>query len=368
MSDLEAGPSRPEELRGVWIASHHHSAAWQSRDALARALDPLLELGWNTIFPAVWNRGYTAWPSAVLQRLGLPGQDPFFAAAAVDPLQWMVDLARERGLRVIPWLEYGFAAEPVGRPGPLLAARPEWAARDRRGQVVVHGGLRWLNALNPEVGEVLTLLLAEVAERYAVDGVQGDDHIAVPRGGSHDPATLARYRQRTGRTPAATHDDRAWRHFRSDTLSRWVRQTGERLHGRRPDLRWCLSPAPWPTGLRELMQDSTTWLAEGSVDLLLPQFYRHSFAAYRQVLRANLRRVPPERRRQVVAGLTLRANGRSLEPETLRRMVRLSRQEGLGGVAVFHLTPLLAGGMPIARALRECVAGSGGVPAPGPLP
>ena len=172
----------------------------------------------------------------------------------------------------------------------------------------------------------------------------------------------------TSPCPAATHDDRAWRHFRTDTLSHWVRQTAERLHALRPGLRWCLSPAPLPTGLRELSQDSAAWLAEGSVDLLLPQLYRHSFAAYRQVLRANLRRLPPERRRQVVAGLTLRANGRTLPAETLRRMVRLSRQEGLGGVAVFHLTPLLAGETPLALALRDCLEEFGGLLAPSPLP
>jgi len=332
----------PTEVRGVWIASHHHCAVWQSREALARALDRLVALGWNTLFPAVWNRGFSAWPSAVMERHGLPPQDPFFANAGVDPLWWLVDLARERRLTVIPWLEYGFAAEPVGMPGPLLAARPEWAARDRLGQVVTHGGLRWLNALDPAVGEFLAALLLEVVERYGVDGVQGDDHIAVPCAGSHDPVTLSRYRRCTGRAPDAMLEPLAWNRFRARTLSRWVRQTGKRLHTLRPGLRWCLSPAPWPTGLRQLMQDSASWLGQGGVDLLIPQLYRPTVPAYRQVLRANLRHLPPERRRQVVAGLALRPNGRDLEADTLRRMVHLSRQEGLGGVAVFHLTPLLA--------------------------
>lgn len=341
------------ELRGVWIASHHHSGAWQSRDALARALDRLAQLGWNTIFPAVWNRGFTAWPSGVMERHGLPRQDPRFAAAGADPLRWAVDLGRERGLAVIPWLEYGFAADPSGSPGWLLALHPEWAALDRRGQVVVHGGLRWLNALDPVVGEFLTQLVVELAERYAVEGVQGDDHIAVPRGGSHDPATLALYRRLTGRAPARWGDGAAWNRFRVQTLSRWVRRTGERLHRVRPGLRWCLSPAPLPTGLSQLMQDSTAWLTQGSVDLLLPQFYRHSLTAFRQVLRANLLGVPPERRRLVVAGLTLRARGRELPAPTLRQMRRLSQQEGLGGVALFHLTPLLAGDRASTLALWE---------------
>jgi uncharacterized lipoprotein YddW (UPF0748 family) len=175
--------------------------------------------------------------------------------------------------------------------------------------------------------------------------------MAIPRAGSHDAITLARYRQATGQTPAARDDDPRWSRFRSEELSRWVHETGERIHRVRPDLLWCLSPCPLPTGLTQLMQDSTGWLNNGSVDLLLPQLYRNSVAAYRQVLEGNLRPLARERRRQVVAGLTLRANGQDLEEATLLEMVRLSRKAGLGGVALFHHTPLMEGDQHIARAL-----------------
>jgi hypothetical protein len=53
----------------------------------------------------------------------------------------------------------------------------------------------------------------------------------------------------------------------------------------------------------------------------------------------------------VVAGLTLRANGQNLEEATLLEMVRISREAGLGGVALFHHTPLMGGDQRIARAL-----------------
>jgi uncharacterized lipoprotein YddW (UPF0748 family) len=332
-------------VRAVWIASHHHSPLWRSRDALARALDGLVAQGWTMIFPAVWNRGRTAWPSAVMERHGLPGQDPFFAEAGLDPLALALALGQERGLAVLPWLEYGFACEPVGVPGPLLAARPEWAALDRRGQVVTHGGLRWLNALNPAVREFLAALVLELAERYGVDGVQGDDHIALPRAGSHDAPTLARYRLATGEPPPTRDGAPGWNQYRQREISRWVREVGERLHGIRPGLAWCLSPCPPPTGRDQLMQDSDAWLAEGQVDLLVPQFYRPTVEGFHQVLRRTLAPLPTERRRQVVAGLALRANGRDLGTEAVRRMVRIGRAEGLGGVAVFHHGLLGEGGV-----------------------
>jgi uncharacterized lipoprotein YddW (UPF0748 family) len=101
------------------------------------------------------------------------------------------------------------------------------------------------------------------------------------------------------------------------------------------------------------MQDSTSWLEEGSVDLLVPQLYRNSASAYQQVLEGNLRPLSTERRRQVVAGLTLRANGQDVDVDTLMQMVRLSREAGLGGLALFHHTPLMAGEQRIARALLD---------------
>jgi hypothetical protein len=54
-----------------------------------------------------------------------------------------------------------------------------------------------------------------------------------------------------------------------------------------------------------------------------------------------------------VAGLTLRANGVDLPADTLVQMVQLSREQGLGGVAIFHHTPLMAGDQQVARALVE---------------
>ncbi|MEB3243242.1 MAG: family 10 glycosylhydrolase [Cyanobacteriota bacterium] len=339
------------ELRGVWIASHHHCSLWQDRRALARALDQVREIGANTVFAAVWNRGYTAWPSAVMERQGLPRQDPRYAQAGMDPLALVVELGRERGLKVIAWLEYGVAAEPVGAAGPLLAAKPEWAALDRRGEVVAHGGLRWLNGLDGRVREFVAALVEEVVERYGVDGVQLDDHLAIPLTGSHDPATLADFRRATGRSPGRRDDDHRWSLYRREVLAAWVAELGERIHSHRPGLLWCVSPAPLPSGRRQLMQDGARWLNEGRVDLVLPQLYRDSVGGFRRLLAANVRPVAVERRRQLVAGLALRVHGRELEEPVLREMVRLSRRAGLGGVAFFHHTPLLASGAASAQAL-----------------
>jgi uncharacterized lipoprotein YddW (UPF0748 family) len=292
----------------VWLASHHHSPVTRDPAAMERAFDGLAARGVQAVFAAVWNRGWTAWPSAVMERHGLPRQDPAVAAAGFDPLATMVRLGRERGLQVVAWLEYGFAAEPLHQPGPLLARYPQWLARDRRGQPLEHGGLRWLDARLPAVRALLQQLMLEVAERYAVAGVQGDDRIA---------------------RPLPDHGD-------ATTISAWVRQTGVLLRARRPDGLWMMAPAPPPHGLRALAQDGIAWLRDGSVDLLLPQLYRPTLPGYRRALRRCLAGLPAGCRPRLVPGLALRPHGRQLSAEMVEAVAALNRAEGLGGLALFH--------------------------------
>lgn len=318
----------------MWIPSHHHSPVPRSRETIARALDQLQALGVNAVLPAVWNRGHTAWPSVVMEGQGLPRQDP--ELAGFDPLAAYAELAAERGMALIPWLEYGFAAEPVGRPGPLLARYPGWAALDRRGRVLEHGGLRWLNALNPAVQAFVATLLVELAERYPLAGLQGDDRIALPRAGSHDAATRARFHHTSGGGWPWCDGDPRWCRFRRDAISAWVAASGERLRAQRPGLLWSLAPAPLPFGRRQLMQDSVRWLADGQVDLLVPQLYHRRVGAVERRLATTLRALPPARHRQVLLGLSLRVRGRPLQPIALERMGALVERRGLGGICLFH--------------------------------
>lgn len=345
-----------EPIRGVWLLSVHHQSDLATADGHARVLDSLQARGWNTICPAVWNRGCTAWPSAVMERHGLPRQDPAYAQQGIDPLAVLSRLAQERGMRLIPWFEYGFAAEPIGLPNAILARYPQWAALDRQGRVVEDGGLRWLNGLNPSVQALMQELMLEVAERYAVDGLQGDDRIALPWSGSHDPDTLARYHRASGRRSAPADHDRAWTRFRCDGISDWVHRTGQRLHQLRPELIWSMAPTPLPTGRLRLMQDSARWLERGSVDWLVPQFYRNTLAGYRRVLGQNRRLWPARHGARVAAGVALVANQRALDGPTLDQMLARGRRQGLAGVVVFHYGQLMAADQAVWQALGHDAA------------
>lgn len=119
--------------------------------------------------------------------------------------------ARRVGLKVIPWFEYGFASSYNLNGGILLQKKPQWAGRDRNGNLLQKNGFEWLNALDPEVQEFLLNLVLEVVKNYDVDGIQGDDRLpAFPCEGGYDGVTLTRYRQQFHCNPPQNPKDRQW--------------------------------------------------------------------------------------------------------------------------------------------------------------
>ncbi|MCS5693432.1 family 10 glycosylhydrolase [Cyanobium sp. FGCU-6] len=340
-----AEPPPVAPLRGVWIAEGRHSPVLRSAEGIARALERLRALGFNTLFPAVWNRGATAFPSQVMERHGFAVQDPLYGG--FDPLAELVRQARPLGLAVIPWFEYGFAASPQADGGPLLSARPDWAARDPQGAPVRHGSLLWMNGLHPEVQQLLIDLAVEVLELYEVDGIQGDDRWpALPWNAGYDPWTRHCWRAAGGGPVPPPPRDSAWMAFRADRLTEHLRALRTACSTARPGALVSMAPAPLPHGFRELLQDSDRWMRENLVDLLHPQLYRADERAYGAALARTVRGWGAEQRARLAPGLSFRVHGRTLSPATVAAMLRRHRGLGLAGAVFFHFDGLDEGWPP----------------------
>jgi uncharacterized lipoprotein YddW (UPF0748 family) len=66
--DQQSSNPTTTEIRGVWltnVASGVLFVPW----GINRALNQLSALNFNTVYPVVWNRGYTFYQSAVAQRV-----------------------------------------------------------------------------------------------------------------------------------------------------------------------------------------------------------------------------------------------------------------------------------------------------------
>jgi uncharacterized lipoprotein YddW (UPF0748 family) len=271
-------------LRGVWITTTA-STALDSRENIRQAVQNCKTAGINNIFMVVYNNARTMYPSEVMKKLiGIPILERF---AGRDPLQEMIDEAHAVGLKVHAWFEYGFASSYSANGGPIVAAKPQWAAMSVSGSLVVKNGFDWLNGLHPEVQQFMIDLFKEVITTHPnLDGVQGDDRLpAMPSTGGYDTYTISLYQaENGGAAPPGNATDAAWLSWRSKKLNAFLKRLRTEVKTLKPSILFTMSPSPHPFGYNEYLQDWPTWVDSAYVDAVLPQCYRYDITGYNNVV------------------------------------------------------------------------------------
>lgn len=340
-------------IRGVWIPSTDCKVL-TSKQRIADAMDFLADTGFNTVFPVVWNRGFTAYPSQIMrEQFGIEIDSRYQGR---DPLAELIVEAYRVGLKVIPWFEYGFVSSYNLNGGHLLAKKPEWAARDCSGNLLKKNNFEWLNSLDAEVQDFLLGLMLEVANNYPVNGVQGDDRIGLPVEGGYDEKTVKRYREECGREPPSQCRERHWLHWRANIITEFVARLHRELKAINPDLLLSMSPSPYEWGLVEYLQDSQAWVDKELVDLLHPQFYRRDFNGYKQLVdRLIGEQLSSEQLRCVSPGILLsnRGSNYSVNPELLLQVIAYNRSRGIQGEVLFFYEGLRDNGNALAEVLKN---------------
>ena len=327
---------RMTEIRGVWLLSRFNSPVLTSTSRIKKTLDFLEKCGFNTLFVAVWNQGYTAFESEVMAKHGFPKQDPLYVELGIHPLQEVINQAKGRNLAIFPWFEYGFAASPLFDGGHILRTKPQWSAIDKSGNQLRHGGLTWMNSLDMEVQQFISDLLLEVIEKYDITGVQGCDRLpAMPHLGGYDQQTKNQYRNRFGSNPPLNTKQPAWVQFRANLLTDYLKRLRSQIKTKDSNCLLSISPSPFKFGLDNVLQDSEIWLKQGLVDFLCPQWYREKFSAYRAEVDRVASRFSSRERKKIVPGIAFTANRRNLTASDLVKCVNHNRTKGLGGQVFF---------------------------------
>jgi uncharacterized lipoprotein YddW (UPF0748 family) len=286
-------------MRGVWLTTvsrldwppvssvNVSSAALrisQQQQALKDKLDKLKSLGINTVFFQVKPDATALWPSKILpwsdMLTGKIGEDPGY-----DPLQFMLDEAHKRGIKVHAWfnpyrVSVNTKASTVAElnrtvslhPASVFVLHPDWI-RTSGDRFVLDPGI-------PEARDWITSIVSEVVARYPIDGVQFDDYFYTESPGSalNDNQTYGRY----GQGFASKAD---WRRHNTQLLIEQVSRTIKQL---KPDVQFGVSPAGvWrnishdPAGSAtrgaaaydESYADTRRWVQQGLLDYIAPQLY-----------------------------------------------------------------------------------------------
>lgn len=323
----------PNAIRGAWVTTTA-STALDSRDQIKQMVTNCKAAGINHLFIVVYNNARTIYPSAVMNSLiGKPILERF---AGRDPLQECIEEARAAGLKVHAWFEYGFSSSYSASGGPIVAAKPHWAARDMAGNLVVKNGFDWLNGLHPEVQQFMIDLFKEVVSKYAIDGVQGDDRLpAMPSSGGYDPYTVALYQsENAGASPPTTISDASWISWRAKKLNAFLKRLRQEVKTLRPTVQFTMSPSPYPFSLNEYLQDWPTWVDSAWVDAVFPQCYRYDINAYTSTL---VQQKSFYRNSQVplYPGVLLKSGTYVASAGFLSQMIQANRNNGFKGESFF---------------------------------
>ncbi|MBE9223528.1 glycoside hydrolase family 10 protein [Cyanobacterium stanieri LEGE 03274] len=275
------------EIRAVWLTTSDSDTLFD-RPKMQEAIANLASINFNTIYPVVWNSGYALYPSTVAQRAGI---QPFVHRGfqGQEPLGELIQEAHRHRLLVLPWFEFGFMAPPTSE---LALKHPSWLTQAQDGSQTTNsaaGQVVWLNPFHPEVQKFITDLVLEVVNRYDIDGIQFDDHLALPVTLGYDSYTRNLYRQETNQNPPTNFRDGAWMRWRADKITQFVAQLDQKIKARKPNAILSISPNPYPTAYNSFLQDWLDWVRKDLIDELIVQVYREDFTAfYRTITGAEI--------------------------------------------------------------------------------
>ena len=316
---------RPRRMLGVWL-TNSPSRLYYDRQALIRAMDELQAAGFNAIYPNVWSRGTT------FHRSRYAPVEPALKKAGLqlDPICTLSQQARQRGMKVIPWFEYGLM-EPAD--SAIVRDQPEWVLARADGNTVMtmHGKkMVWLNPAHPEVRERFIGLVVEVMKRCRMDGLQLDDHFAWPVELGYDRFTTALYAAQTGTQPPKDHTNRYWMRWRRRQLTGLLRELRERLEKESLPKRISLSPGPFRFAYNHWLQDWELWAVGELIDDLVVQNYAYSLKGFAKDLNQPALRKARQWGLPVQIGVLAGFGKRTTPIPVLAEKKRLSNEQGYG--------------------------------------
>lgn len=231
---------------------------WSSKEATDQLLVRIKSTGFNAFGPIVWHGRGAMWPSTYAEwdywLKAQPKQD-------FDPLKYLIDQAHAMGIEIHPWFNLAL------REGDFL---PQFAPPGTpKGAFDVH---------MPEFRHLMANLVAEVVNRYDVDGINLD--IVRTRGLCKSDFCQADYAKRYGRNlllDTAQFNLTFGRvptlvEYQESDVTAMVQEISQRVRAIKPNIVISADVIPLIASTDE-GQNSIDWENKGLVDVLCRMAY-----------------------------------------------------------------------------------------------
>lgn len=285
------------ELRAAWIAtvanidwpSKPGLPAVQQQQEFINRLDQLKAMGCNAVIVQVRPSADALYASTIepwsRYLTGKQGQPPF---PYYDPLQFMIEQARQRQMEFHAWFNpFRALTDSKKNPNPsshVTFQHPDW--------VITYGGKSYLDPGIPEAREYVLRIIMDVVKRYDIDAVHLDDYFYPYRIAGQpfgDNKSFAQHGE--GFT---NRDD-----WRRNNVNLFVSALSANIRSTKPHVKLGISPfGVWrnrdkdpdgsptrggQTNYDDLFADVVLWMKRGWIDYLMPQLYwerGHRLAAF----------------------------------------------------------------------------------------
>lgn len=323
-----------QELRAVWLTTTD-SKILHSRSNIRQGLQALSALGFNTIYPIVWSQGFTLYPSPVAQEFIGSAITPNPNFTQRDMLAELIEEAKPFNFRVIPWFEYGLKTLPNT---PIATRNPHLLTADQQGNTIQNGSV-WLNPTHPEVQQFIIDLIADVATRYNVAGVQLDDNFGLPLKLGYDSFTKALYRQENQEQPMPLNPRDSKRlQWLTDKITFLFRRIFKVVKTKR-DCLISLSPNPLEFSRQNYAVDWRLWEQEGLIEEIALQVYRDNlFAFTAEISKPEI--ASAQFHIPTVIGVLTGLRTRPVGFNQISEQIQTARQKQLAGISCFFYETL----------------------------
>ena len=336
---LIAKKSIKQELRGVWLTNIDSEVLFRKR-SLNDALDRLKQLNFNVVYPTVYNWGYTLYPSKVAKRVIGLSVDPTPGLRRRDMLKEVVQLGHAKGLRVVPWVEFGFMAPADSQ---LAKRHPEWVTSRSDGTKVWKEGVHdrvWLSPFRPDVQNYMKDLMVEVVKNYDIDGIQVDDHFGLPAELGYDDYTVTLYKkEHGGKAPPKDPQDPQWVKWRADKITDFMKQLFFAVKAVKQDCVMSVSPNPQEFSYEVFLADWERWERMGLIEELVIQVYRDDMNVFikeleRPEVKVARGHIP------VGIGILTGLKRKHVPMQQIKQQVQAVRDRNFAGVSFFFYETL----------------------------
>lgn len=350
-------PATPSvEARALWVNRFEYTSEESIRTILQKAADA----NFNVIYFQVRGNSDALYRSR-LEPCGIALCGKLGGTPTWDPLEVAVREAHSRGMQLHAWLNAmtGWAASSAsvcgllresdaGNPRHILLEHPEWAVVDQAN--AAHGCPNgeeyiYLSPGNPGVRTHLARVAADIARRYAIDGIHLDRIRYPGTRWSYDSASVRAF----GKDPRDGVNAAAWTQFRRDLINLTVKETHDSLRVARPAA--VLSAAVWgiyddkwgwnsSRGVSQYFQDPRAWARDGYLDVAVPMTYYNinatpcGFADWACLLDDHLQGVQAATGRHVYIGIAANIPANKGSAEVIRQ-IELARTKGAKGIALY---------------------------------